>query len=128
MPAVSVILPFHNAASTLKRAIASIQAQSFTDWELVALDDGSSDASADIADCVSQGSNDFYLVRIDQNGNLLWNTMHGGSTSDIGRSVALTAESGCLIAGYSDSTDIPGTTNSDLNDVFFIRVDENGGL
>ena len=85
-------------------------------------------ASTDIADCVNQGSNDFYLLRIDQNGNVLRNTMHGGSTSDVGRSVALTAESGYLIAGYSESTDIPGTTNSGMYDVFFTRVDENGGL
>ena len=85
-------------------------------------------SSTDIADCVNQGSNDFYLLRIDQNGNVLWNRMYGGSDSDIGRSVQNTAENGFLIAGYSLSTDIPGTTNSGLNDVYIIKVDENGDL
>lgn len=48
-PAVSVILPFYNAAQSLDRAIASIHRQTFQDWEMIALDDGSTDASADIA-------------------------------------------------------------------------------
>jgi len=38
-------MPVHNAVKTLGEAIASIQAQTFTDWELVVVDDGSTDAS-----------------------------------------------------------------------------------
>lgn len=49
---VSVVLPFHNAAETLRAAIDSIRAQSFTDWELLLYDDGSEDGSSVIAeDC-----------------------------------------------------------------------------
>lgn len=48
-PAVSVILPFYNAGQSLDHAIASIHGQTFEDWEIIALDDGSNDASADIA-------------------------------------------------------------------------------
>ncbi|MFI5337061.1 MAG: glycosyltransferase family 2 protein [Opitutales bacterium] len=45
VPAVSVVLPVHNAAATLARAVASVQAQTFADWELLAVDDGSTDAT-----------------------------------------------------------------------------------
>ncbi|HTL68927.1 MAG TPA: glycosyltransferase [Lacunisphaera sp.] len=45
MPAVSVILPVRNAAVTIGRAVASVQAQTFRDWELVAVDDGSDDGT-----------------------------------------------------------------------------------
>ncbi|HET7535966.1 MAG TPA: glycosyltransferase [Candidatus Didemnitutus sp.] len=48
MPAVSVVMPVHNAAATVARAVASIEAQTLTDWELLAVDDGSSDASREI--------------------------------------------------------------------------------
>lgn len=48
MPTVSVILPFHNRAATLPRCVESIRAQSLTDWELIAVDDGSTDASMSI--------------------------------------------------------------------------------
>ncbi len=47
-PRLSVLLPFYNAAATLPATLDSIQAQSFTDFELIAVDDGSSDASAAI--------------------------------------------------------------------------------
>ena len=48
-PAISVILPVHNRADTLARAIESVLAQAFTDFELIVIDDGSSDSSRDIA-------------------------------------------------------------------------------
>src|SRR6185295_6713297 len=44
-PAVSIGLPFHDAAATLPDAIRSIFAQSFEDWELLLVDDGSNDGS-----------------------------------------------------------------------------------
>jgi glycosyltransferase involved in cell wall biosynthesis len=45
-PRVTVLLPVYNADRFLDRAIASILAQSFRDFELLAIDDGSQDASA----------------------------------------------------------------------------------
>jgi glycosyltransferase involved in cell wall biosynthesis len=47
-PPISVLLPFYNAAATLDETLHSIRQQTFTDYELVAVDDGSSDASAEI--------------------------------------------------------------------------------
>ena len=43
MPKVSIILPTYNRADTIMRAIKSVLAQTFTDWELVVVDDGSAD-------------------------------------------------------------------------------------
>lgn len=42
-PAVSVLLPCYNAAETLEEALHSLAAQTFTDFEVVAVDDGSTD-------------------------------------------------------------------------------------
>lgn len=46
---VSILLPYRNAASTLDAAINSITAQTFTDWELVLIDNGSEDDGPRIA-------------------------------------------------------------------------------
>ena len=42
---VSVIMPVHNGMATLQRAVRSVQAQSFADWELLVVDDCSTDGS-----------------------------------------------------------------------------------
>jgi len=45
MPLVSMLLPVHNASATLGAALDSLLAQSLPDFEVVALDDGSSDGT-----------------------------------------------------------------------------------
>ena len=47
---ISIIVPIYNAEKTIRRCIKSIQNQTFTDWELLLIDDGSTDQSADICD------------------------------------------------------------------------------
>ena len=42
-PSISVLMPCYNAASTLDEAVVSILDQTFTDLELIAVDDGSTD-------------------------------------------------------------------------------------
>ena len=49
MPAVSVIMPAYNVAPYISASIASVRAQTFTDWELLVVDDGSTDETAAIA-------------------------------------------------------------------------------
>lgn len=44
-PKVSIIMPCFNAAEHLARSVGSVLNQSFTDWELVMVDDGSTDAT-----------------------------------------------------------------------------------
>ncbi|WP_456377474.1 glycosyltransferase [Thiolapillus sp.] len=43
--AISILLPFYNARSTLPACIRSIQEQTLENWELIAVDDRSSDGS-----------------------------------------------------------------------------------
>ena len=49
-PKVSIVIPVYNSAKYLRECIDSVLAQSFSDWEVVAVDDGSSDDSPAILD------------------------------------------------------------------------------
>lgn len=46
---VSVVIPAHNAAGTLGQALASLRAQTFSAWEAVVVDDGSTDNTSAVA-------------------------------------------------------------------------------
>ncbi|MBN2579012.1 MAG: glycosyltransferase family 2 protein [Pirellulales bacterium] len=47
-PLISIIMPVYNGRSTLDRALQSVLNQTFSDWELLLIDDCSTDGSADI--------------------------------------------------------------------------------
>jgi glycosyltransferase involved in cell wall biosynthesis len=47
-PRVSIMMPAYNAAATLPLALASMMAQTFADWEAIVVDDGSTDATAEV--------------------------------------------------------------------------------
>lgn len=44
-PAVSIVMPCYNAAAHLPASVGSVLAQTFADWELIAVDDGSRDGT-----------------------------------------------------------------------------------
>ncbi len=54
MSLISILMPVHNAAGTLRAALRSVTAQSFREWELVAVNDGSTDESLEVLDQASR--------------------------------------------------------------------------
>lgn len=48
MPQISIIIPAYNSAAFILQTIASVQAQTFDDWELIVVNDGSGDDTESI--------------------------------------------------------------------------------
>lgn len=68
MSRVSVLMGIYNCAPTLEAALASLEHQTYTDWELVVCDDGSQDDSFAIAKAFAQRLPDqVVLLKNDQN-------------------------------------------------------------
>jgi glycosyltransferase involved in cell wall biosynthesis len=66
-PAVSVVIPTHNRAALLERAIRSVMNQTCRDWEIVLIDDGSSDDTEDVANAFSAELNGRFVYRTQKN-------------------------------------------------------------
>src|ERR1035438_3715037 len=60
---VSVIIAAYNAASTIAEAIESVLAQTCPNWEAIVVDDGSSDATSEIAHRFAEQDRRISVVR-----------------------------------------------------------------
>lgn len=140
-PRVSMVLPVHNGAAYLADALAAIRTQSFTDFELICVDDASSDATPAILAAAAVADARIRLFRLDDNVGLPAALNHGFAaargeylswTSDdnlpreqmLERLVAaLDAHPDCAVA-HSDYTiiDPQGAV------IGFVQTDSGGGL
>ena len=69
MPQISVIVPVYKVEKYLKRCVDSILSQTFTDFELILVDDGSPDGCPQICDQYAQQDDRVYVIH-QQNGGL----------------------------------------------------------
>lgn len=67
-PFISVIIPSFNRKAVLERAIYSVLRQSFTDFELIVVDDGSTDGTEDLVKSILQHHNQVHYYKINNLG------------------------------------------------------------
>lgn len=70
MPVVSVLMPTFDRASFLGRAIESLRAQALSSWELIVVDDGSTDETASLLEGFAAGDARIRCVRLQRNAGL----------------------------------------------------------
>jgi glycosyltransferase involved in cell wall biosynthesis len=63
VPQLAVVVPTRNRADQVGAAVASVQGQTVTDLEIVVVDDGSSDGTADVLDRIAAGDRRVVVVR-----------------------------------------------------------------
>jgi hypothetical protein len=79
-------------------------------------------ALAGYTESFGAGSSDFWLVKTDSNGIMLWNRTYGGSKSDTAYSLVETSDRGYALAGST------GSFGEGLNDCWLIKIDINGNI
>jgi glycosyltransferase involved in cell wall biosynthesis len=67
-PLISIIVPVHQVAAHVEEAIASLRAQTLTDFEALVVDDGSTDGSGDLAAAAFGDDPRFVLIRQENRG------------------------------------------------------------
>ena len=67
-PKVSIIVPMYNAVSTLQETIESVQAQTYSNWELILVDDCSKDNTKSFAEEFAKQDSRIKVYQMQQNG------------------------------------------------------------
>lgn len=75
-PFISIIIPVYNNKKYIANAVNSIKKQSFKDWEMIIVDDGSTDDTAVIVD--SFATNDNRIVVLHQENQWIYASMNNG--------------------------------------------------
>jgi hypothetical protein len=76
----------------------------------------------------SYGINDYWVVKIDGNGNKVWDRSYGGTSGDQLWSLQQTSDGGYILGGYSGSgvSGNKGSTNHGGEDYWVVKIDGNG--
>ena len=67
-PLITVVVPAYNRATTITDCVRSVQAQTYTKWELIVVDDGSSDGTPQVVAKLAQDDPRIRLVQQPRNG------------------------------------------------------------
>ncbi|EMG0007840.1 glycosyltransferase, partial [Acinetobacter baumannii] len=122
---VSVVLPAYNAELYLKEAIDSVLSQTFTDFELIILNDGSIDRTEEII----LSYNDSRIVYVKNEKNLgLIGTLNKGINLAKGKYIArMDADDICLPERFKKQVDFLEKNNEiDLIGTNAIKINNNG--
>lgn len=94
LPAVSIVLPVYNSEKYLREAIGSLLAQTFTDFELLIINDGSTDGSEEIIQSYSDER--IIYIKNESNKGLIY-TLNKGIELAKGKYIArMDADDVCL--------------------------------
>jgi hypothetical protein len=74
----------------------------------------------------NKGRSDFWIVKMNGNGDKVWGKTYGGSEGDQATTVARTADGGYLVAGNSGSTNGDVIGNHGVGDVWVVKIDGSG--
>ncbi|MEO1010350.1 MAG: hypothetical protein AAFX53_03535 [Bacteroidota bacterium] len=80
----------------------------------------------DISD--TKGSYDFWVVKVNAQGQLLWERSYGGTGIEIAQDIAKTADGNYVVAGHTFSTDTDITQNHGESDIWLIKISDSGEL
>lgn len=87
---------------------------------------GGSTYSSNIDVSNNFGSSDFWVVKLDDNGELLWEKSYGGSASEWAWSIDPTSDDGFIICGRSSSSDGMVTDHIGSRDFWLVKTDASG--
>ena len=125
---VSIIIPMHNASKYIEKTLQSIMDQDFKDFEIIIIDDGSSDDSCEIAEKFLSKHSTSYIIHSQKN---------SGASSARNKGIDLSKGNYLLFLDDDDTissnhilnlyTEAIKETN-DFSFTYLAKIDENGNI
>lgn len=78
----------------------------------------------------SRGNMDYWIVKLDKQGEIEWQKTYGGQYADVLRSMEQTTDNGYILAGYSNSPISGDKTdnNKGIGDFWIIKINDTGEI
>lgn len=76
----------------------------------------------------SAGTRDFWVLKVNANGEKVWSKVYGGTGEDIGGKISEAPDGGCYIVGSTNSIDNECTGNHGATEAFVARLDMSGNI
>ena len=77
---------------------------------------------------VNHGIRDYWVIKIDGKGKLLWQKSIGGSGDDEPNAIKATSDGGCIVVGYTESNDGDVSVNHGKQDAWIVKLDQSGSV
>jgi glycosyltransferase involved in cell wall biosynthesis len=125
-PLVSVVLPIYNAEKYLKETLISISEQTFTDWELIAINDGSTDNSEQVLKEFAKNEPRLKIISRENKGLIA--TLNEGISVAKGEWIArIDADDICLPDRFKRQLEWVERTGADICGGIIERIGQNAG-
>lgn len=72
------------------------------------------------------GEDDYWFIKLDANGNIVWQRSYGGSGYDSCRAILPTSDGGFMLAGGSTGSGITGNKTVDGDGIWLVKTDSRG--
>lgn len=126
VPLVSVVLPIYNAEKYLKETLNSISEQTFSDWELIAINDGSTDGSEKVLREFSKKEPRLKIISRENKGLIA--TLNEGIKEAKGKWIArIDADDICLPDRFKHQLEWLEKTGADICGGIIERIGTNAG-
>ena len=110
MPKVSVIVPVYNVAEFLPKCVSSLLAQTYEDYEIILLDDGSTDNSGELCDVYAREQEKISVIHQQNQGlggarntGIAYYRLDIGSSSFVMVGLKKTRKAYCSVRYYSNA-------------------------
>lgn len=80
----------------------------------------------DVDDRVSTDDYDYWVIKINSNGEKQWSRSYGGSNDETATNIKKTSDGGYIISGYSRSDDGDVSGNEGFHDYWILKIDAGG--